>query len=112
MIIEGIKPSQCPRSGVKKFMNLNVENDMPSLPNIDPSFLTIFLVDLLNTPSPTGKAEPAIAFVEQTLKQYPELTLSRTRKGALVARWEGKQNDAPRALTSHVDTLGAMVKEI
>jgi putative aminopeptidase FrvX len=88
------------------------EVDMPSLPAIDQSFLTIFLVDLLNTPSPTGKAEPAIAFVEQTLEQFPELTLSRTRKGALVARWEGKQNDAPRALTSHVDTLGGMVKEI
>jgi len=85
---------------------------MPSLPSIDTSFLTIFLVDLLNTPSPTGNAEPAVAFVEQTLKQYPELTLSRTRKGALVARWEGRKNDAPRALTAHVDTLGAMVKEV
>jgi putative aminopeptidase FrvX len=40
------------------------------------------------------------------------LSLSRTRKGALVARWEGKKSDAPRALTAHVDTLGAMVKEI
>jgi putative aminopeptidase FrvX len=85
---------------------------MTDLPDIDSSFLTIFLVDLLNTPSPTGNAEAAVAFVEKTLKQFPELTLSRTRKGALVARWEGKQNDAPRALTAHVDTLGAMVKEI
>ncbi len=40
------------------------------------------------------------------------MTLSRTRKGALVARWEGKESSSPRALTAHVDTLGAMVKEI
>jgi putative aminopeptidase FrvX len=85
---------------------------MTDLPDIDSSFLTIFLVDLLNTPSPTGNAEAAVAFVEKTLKHFPELTLSRTRKGALVACWEGTQNDAPRALTAHADTLGAMVKEI
>jgi len=77
---------------------------MADLPGIDLSFLTIFLVDLLNAPSPTGNAEPAIAFVEKTLRQFPELTLSRTRKGALVARWEGKGNNSPRALTAHVDT--------
>jgi putative aminopeptidase FrvX len=74
--------------------------------------LTSFLVDLLNTPSPTGLVESAVAFTEQALKAFPELTLSRTRKGALVARWEGRSSDAPRALTAHLDTLGAMVKEI
>jgi len=83
-----------------------------TLPLLDQQFLTKFLVDLLNTPSPTGLTEPAIAFTEQTLKAFPELTLTRTRKGALVARWDGQKSDAPRALTAHVDTLGGMVKEI
>jgi len=83
-----------------------------TLPPLDPQFLTSFLVDLLKIPSPTGLAEPAVAFTEQALKAFPELTFSRTRKGALVARWEGKQSNAPRALTAHLDTLGAMVKEI
>lgn len=83
-----------------------------TLPTLDQNFLTQFLVDLLNTPSPTGLAEPAVAFTEQTLKAFPELTLTRTRKGALVARWEGQKSDAPHALTAHVDTLGGMVKEI
>lgn len=71
-----------------------------------------FLVRLLNTPSPTGFTEQAIALVERELSGIPGLQLSRTRKGALVARWDGIRNDAPRALTAHVDTLGAMVKEI
>jgi putative aminopeptidase FrvX len=79
---------------------------------MDTKYLTNFLVDLLNIPSPTGFTEEVIAFVEKELSAYPELKLSRTRKGALVAAWEGESSDAPRALTAHVDTLGAMVKEI
>ena len=85
---------------------------MASLPNIDTNYLTKFLVDLLNIPSPTGRTEEAIAFVEKELTTFHSLQLSRTRKGALIAKWGGKKNDAPRALTAHVDTLGAMVKEI
>jgi putative aminopeptidase FrvX len=38
--------------------------------------------------------------------------LVRTRKGALVVSLPGQRDDGPRALTAHVDTLGAMVKEI
>ncbi|MEI7848828.1 MAG: M42 family metallopeptidase, partial [Chloroflexota bacterium] len=83
-----------------------------SLPVIDTKFMIKFLVDLLNIPSPTGYTDAAIGFTEQTLRAFPHLTLTHTRKGALVARWEGKKSDAPRALTAHVDTLGAMVKEI
>ena len=83
-----------------------------SLPKIDTNYLTKFLVDLLNIPSPTGRTEDAIAFVENELSTFKNLKLSRTRKGALVAKWEGTKNDSPRALTAHVDTLGARVKEI
>jgi putative aminopeptidase FrvX len=83
-----------------------------SLPTIDSKFLLSFLSGLLNTPSPTGLAEPAIAFTEQALMAFPELTLKRTRKGALVATWAGTKSNSPRALTAHADTLGAMVKQV
>jgi len=82
------------------------------LPKIDNDHLIDFLVKLLNIPSPTGFTEDAIAFVEKELSQFEQLELSRTRKGALVAKWAGRNDDAPVALTAHVDTLGAMVKEI
>jgi len=85
---------------------------MPNLPEIDTPFLLDFLTKLLNTPSPTGLAEPAILLTEQTLKGFPALKLSRTRKGALTATWRGDQDEGPRAVTAHVDTLGGMVKEI
>ena len=55
------------------------------LPNIDTDYLLKFLSDLLNTPSPTGFAERAIVKIEKSLQSFPELELSRTRKGALVA---------------------------
>lgn len=83
-----------------------------SLPKIDETYFTTFLVDLLNIASPTGFAEPAIAFVEKELSKYKQLELSRTRKGALVAKWEVDSDLPPVALTAHVDTLGAVVKEI
>lgn len=83
-----------------------------ALPKIDTTCLVEFLVRLLNTPSPTGYAEQAIDLVEQELSAYSSLQIGRTRKGALVAKWEVPGSTAPRALTAHVDTLGAMVKEI
>ena len=85
---------------------------MPNLPPIDHNYLLNILTGLLNTPSPTGFTEQAITYLEAALHEFPDLTLSRTRKGALVARWEGVANMTPRALTAHTDTLGAMVKEI
>ena len=85
---------------------------MPILPDINVRALLEFLGKLLNTPSPTGLAEPAVALTEETLKAIPGLKLSRTRKGALVATWPVRQDAGGRALTAHVDTLGAMVKEI
>ena len=90
------------------------------LPPLDTEYLLDVLVRLLNTPSPTGLAEPAVALVEKELASLRTLTLRRTRKGALVAAWKGRKSEGtktagpatPRALTAHVDTLGAMVKEI
>jgi aminopeptidase len=83
-----------------------------SLPAINQEYLVDFLVKLLNVTSPTGFAEPAIAFVEKELSQFSHLQLARTRKGALVAKWEVESDLPPVALTAHVDTLGAVVKEI
>jgi putative aminopeptidase FrvX len=82
------------------------------LPEIDTHFLVEFATGLLNTPSPTGMAEAGIEFTRRALADFSGLQLALTRKGALVAAWPGQRDDAPRALTAHVDTLGAMVKEI
>ena len=85
---------------------------MSDLPPIDAEYLLRILVVLLNTPSPTGFAANAIEYVEQIMKDFSFLSISQNRKGALVATWNGSENDSPRGLTAHADTLGAMVKEI
>ncbi len=85
---------------------------MKTLPQIDNTFMLDFLIGLLNTPSPTGFTEAAIGFTEETLSSLSSLTLTYTHKGALVITMPGSREDAPRGLTAHIDTLGAMVKEI
>ena len=83
-----------------------------NLPTFDQKYLENFLIGLLNTPSPTGYAYRAVEYTENALKILDGIFLSKTRKGALVAKFPGKNNTQPRALSAHVDTLGAMVKEI
>jgi putative aminopeptidase FrvX len=83
-----------------------------TLPDIDADFLVNFLTGLLNTPSPTGFTYEAIQYTEEALGRFPFLEINRNRKGALMANWTGKDDSAPRALTAHIDTLGAMVREI
>jgi putative aminopeptidase FrvX len=79
--------------------------------HIDTDRMLEFLVQLLEIPSPTGFTRDAIAYVHGRFAQLP-LDLALTPKGALVATWSGERDDAPRALTAHVDTLGAMVQQI
>lgn len=73
-----------------------------------------FLTELLQIPSPTGFTEDAIAYVQRAFDtlELPGYRSALTRKGALVGTWEGQMSDAPRGVTAHVDTLGAMVREI
>ncbi len=78
---------------------------------IDTEYLTEFLVELLNTPSPTGDTARAITYTESALWELG-LETRRTRKGALVATLPGRSDTEPRAITAHLDTLGAIVKEI
>lgn len=75
---------------------------------ISTDYLTKTLVDLLNTPSPTGDTEYAVSFVQQEF-EYMKVPTALTPKGSLIASLDGMQADRPRALSAHVDTLGAMV---
>lgn len=78
---------------------------------ISTEYLTKTLVDLLNTPSPTGDTEYAVSFVQQEL-EYMGVTTQLTTKGALIATLDGLKSDQPRAMTAHVDTLGAIVSQV
>jgi putative aminopeptidase FrvX len=78
---------------------------------ISGDYLKRFLVDLLNTPSPTGNCDYAISLVQGELEALGVPT-EKTPKGALLAHLDGLSATAPRAVSAHVDTLGAMVQRI
>jgi putative aminopeptidase FrvX len=78
---------------------------------IDVQDMLDFLVGLLNTPSPTGFHEQAAAYCQQAFANLP-CSFSTSRKGELIGTWNGQDDSRPRALTAHIDTLGAMVTQI
>ena len=84
---------------------------MSPLPSIDLDALVTRLVQLLRTPSPTGDTADALALVVRWLREVG-LAPRVTRKGAVTVTLPGRANTAPRAVTGHVDTLGAIVTQI
>ena len=66
---------------------------------------------LVQIPSPAGRTEMAVQYLEQELDVLG-VKHCRTRRGALIASIPGREAGMHRTLTAHVDTLGAMVKQI
>jgi putative aminopeptidase FrvX len=85
---------------------------MKKLPQIDHDYLLTTLQVLLQIPSPTGYTDQVITYLEDKLSEFQSISYHRNAKGSLIASWPGDLKTSPRGLTAHVDTLGAMVKEI
>ena len=78
---------------------------------IDVTYLKDTLLTLLNIPSPSGYTDQIIHAVGAQLEAL-EIDFELTRKGAIRATIPGEIHSPDRAIVSHVDTLGAMVKSI
>jgi peptidase M42 family hydrolase len=77
---------------------------------VDGDALTGLLLKMLAIPSPTGYTDRIVHFVGEWLESrgvYFELT----RRGAIRANLSGGQPGPDRAIISHLDTLGAQVKQ-
>jgi putative aminopeptidase FrvX len=70
-----------------------------------------YIKDLVSIPSPSGYTEEVISHVAGIMEKLG-VSYEITRKGALLATIKGKDDSKHRLLTAHVDTLGAMVKDI
>jgi putative aminopeptidase FrvX len=81
------------------------------LPAIETEAILTTLSELLAIHSPTGYTTEAMEFVAAALRDSG-IETQQTRKGGLVAQISGAGSDQPRALTAHVDTLGAMVRAV
>lgn len=66
---------------------------------------------LVSIPSPSGNTDNVISFIEDVLNDL-QIEHKRNKKGGLIATIPGENEKEHRMLTAHVDTLGAMVKEI
>ncbi|MBG9443871.1 M42 family metallopeptidase [Cytobacillus firmus] len=69
------------------------------------------LKKIVSIPSPSGNTNEVITYVEKFLNEL-NVETKRNRKGGLIATLPGKDENNHRMLTAHVDTLGAIVKEI
>ncbi len=66
---------------------------------------------LVEIPSPSGNTDKVISFVESYLKDF-RVEMKKNHKGGLLVSIPGKDASQQRMLTGHVDTLGAIVKDI
>lgn len=81
------------------------------LMDIDISYIVNTLERLANIPSPSGNTKAVMDMVEAEFKKFG-FGLKKTNKGALIASIAGKEDERHITLSAHVDTLGAMVKEV
>lgn len=79
--------------------------------NIDEGFLKEMLVTLLNIHSPSGYSDQIVHFVGEQLEAM-SIPFHVTRRGAIRATLGGRAHAFERALAVHLDTLGAMVREL
>lgn len=70
-----------------------------------------YIKKLTSIPSPTGFTKEIMQYVFNQAKAMGHQT-TMTRKGGVMVTVEGKDQERQRMLTAHLDTLGAMVKEI
>lgn len=78
---------------------------------IDRAYLLDILGRLLATPSPSGMTDQIVLTACQELDKLG-IPYSLTRRGAIRADLEGARHSPDRAIVAHLDTLGAMVKQL
>lgn len=75
----------------------------------DRTYLAELLARLLATPSPSGMTDAVVHMVCEELTRLG-IDFELTRRGAIRAILKGRKSAPARALVSHLDTLGAIVK--
>jgi peptidase M42 family hydrolase len=78
---------------------------------IDRDYLQRVLLHLLGIHSPTGYTDPIVREVCRELEVL-EIPYEITRRGAIRATLHGRAYSPDRALVAHLDTLGAMVRQL
>lgn len=84
---------------------------VPKVLPIDMEYTVDVLLHLLRTPSPSGRTDEVMRYLGEEITKLG-LPFELTRRGALVARLQGEEYKAHRAIVVHADTIGCMVKTV
>ena len=84
---------------------------MSSPAQVDVEYMVQATTELCRIPSPTGYTQLVTERLIEMISEHG-LTAQATVKGSLVVALPGSQSGDGRLLSAHVDTLGAMVKQI
>ncbi len=82
-----------------------------NVPSVDTDYIKDVLGRLLAIRSPSGKTDTIVRHTCQELDAL-DIPYELTRRGAIRAYLAGKQKNPRRAVVAHLDTLGAMVKQL
>ncbi|HLU61780.1 MAG TPA: osmoprotectant NAGGN system M42 family peptidase [Gammaproteobacteria bacterium] len=79
------------------------------LPVLDGAYARHLLLEMLDIPSPTGFTDEIVHYTGRRLEELG-IPFEVTRRGAIRANITGKQERPDRAVVTHLDTIGCMVK--
>lgn len=77
----------------------------------DLNYLQKVLLEMLAIPSPTGFTDTIVRYVAERLEELG-IPFELTRRGTIRATLKGKQSSPDRAVSAHLDTIGASVREV
>ncbi len=80
-------------------------------PDIDVTWMSDVLLELLRVPSPTGRTDVIMQHVGERLEEIG-LPFTLTRRGAMIGSLDGDDGVLDRAVVVHTDTIGCMVREL
>jgi len=84
---------------------------MTQLPQPDLNYLQRVLLEMLAIPSPTGFTDTIVRYVAERLEEIG-VPFEMTRRGTIRATLLGRRKSPDRAVSAHLDTIGAIVREI
>ncbi len=84
---------------------------MQQLPEPDLDYLQKVLLEMLAIPSPTGFTDTIVRYVAERLEEIG-IPFEMTRRGTIRGTLKGKQSSPDRAVSAHLDTIGAIVREL
>ncbi|BCQ63903.1 hypothetical protein PBOI14_56530 [Pseudomonas sp. Boi14] len=81
------------------------------IPEPDLAYLQKVLLEMLAIPSPTGFTDTIVRYVAERLEELG-IPFELTRRGTIRATLKGQKNSPDRAVSAHLDTIGASVRAV